>query len=97
MFTELNIIYPNNNCNEKILNLLCMEKEKFMQFEDCIDYLIYEDTYSDKIVYIIQWQSKESMRKVNNDNDSKTNLKDNLLKLQKFPSEVYYLNEITKN
>ena len=94
MFTELNIIYPNKSCNEKILDLLQKEKEKFMRFKNCIDYSIHKDSYSDKIIYIIKWDSKDDMQNSNYDNDYKTNLKEKMLLLQKFPSEVYYLKEI---
>ena len=74
MFIELNIIYPNRNCDEKISHLLQDEKKKFMQFKNCIDYSIYADTYSDKIFYIIKWATKEDMENSNYDNDYKTNL-----------------------
>ena len=93
MFIELIIIYPFKKSREKIINLLIMQKNHLLTSKKCIEYLLNEDTYSDKIICIIKWASKEHMKTSIDNKEHKKNL-EMMANLQKFPSEVYYLNEV---
>ena len=92
MFIELTIIYPLKSTYKKILNLLEQHKEKLSLERDCIEFNIYNDTYSDKIIHIIKWTSKDSM-KLAIDNKAHRKIIEDMLNLQKFPAEVYRLEE----
>ena len=95
MFTELNIIYPNKNCNQQILELLKNEKELFVKIKNCLNYSIYNDTYSNKIIFTIKWHSKEDMQIANEDfSKQRKRYKEKLMKFQQFPTEVFYLDQI---
>ena len=92
MFIQLTILYPLKSSYKKINSLLSKEKEDLMTSNKCIEYLIYRDTYSDKIIYIIKWESKDIMKNSINDKEHIERVKA-MLNLQKFPAEVYYLEE----
>ena len=96
MFIELIIIYPFKKSREKIINLLKSQKNQLLLSGKCFEYLLNEDTYSDKIICIIKWQSKDQMKNAIGNKDHKKNLKA-MVNLQKFPSEVYHLNEIEES
>jgi len=93
MFIELTIIYPFKNTHQKISQLLKKQREDLLSSKKCIKYSIYNDTYLNKIIYIIKWDSKDTMK---NSISTKTHKKrlEEMLVLQKFPSEVYHLEEI---
>ena len=93
MFIELTIIYPFKNTHQKISDLLKKQREDFLSLKKCIKYSIYNDTYLNKIIYIIKWDSKDIMRNSISTNTHKKRLEE-MLVLQQFPSEVYHLEEI---
>ena len=93
MFIELTIIYPFKKSREKIINLLKFQKNNLLDSNKCLEYLINEDTYSDKIICIIKWPSKDTMKTSIGNKEHRKNL-EAMVSLQKFPSEVFYLNEI---
>ena len=93
MFIELKILYPFKQSREEIIKLLTIQKDTLLKLKKCNEYLLNEDTYSDKIVCIIKWETKEHMKTSVSKKDYKKNL-EKMVKLQKFPPEIYYLNEI---
>ena len=93
MFIELTIIYPFKKSREKIINLLKSQKNNLLDSNKCLEYLINEDTYSDKIICIIKWASKDIMKTSIGNKEHRKNL-EAMVSLQKFPSEVFHLNEI---
>ena len=92
MFIELTIIYPFKSSHKKILSLLERHKEKLSTERDCVEFNIYNDTYSDKIIHIIKWTSKDSMKLII-DNKTHKKIIEEMLNFQKFPAEVYRLEE----
>ena len=92
MFIEMTILYPFSNTKKKLLNILEKQKENFLLIKDCLEYSIYNDTYSNKIIHFIKWSSKDSMK---DSVDKKTHKKriEEIMNLQKFPAEVYRLEE----
>ena len=96
MFIELTIIYPFKKSREKIINLLKSQKNNLLDSNKCLEYLINEDTYSDKIICIIKWSSKDTMKTSIGNKEHRKNL-EAMVSLQKFPSEVFHLNEIKES
>ena len=90
MFIELTILYPFKSTYKKIIHLLESQKKELDLSNKCIEYSIYKDTYSDKIFYMIKWESKEIMRNVIDEKKHKK-IVEEMLNLQKFPGEVYRL------
>ena len=92
MFIEMTILYPFSNTQKKLLDFLDKQKEELILLDACIEFSIYNDTYSNKIIHVIKWQSKDHMK---NSIDKKTYKKrvEEIMKLQKFPAEVYRLEE----
>ncbi|MBJ48795.1 MAG: hypothetical protein CMG59_06515 [Candidatus Marinimicrobia bacterium] len=92
MFIEMNLIYPFKSTRKKIIHSLEKYKLDIEKLDDCIEFNIYKDTYSEKIIYMIKWTSWESM----NENTDKEKFKkrvEEMMNLQKFPAEVYRLEE----
>ena len=83
---------PFKSSYKKILRLIDSQKEELELSNKCIEYSIYKDTYSDKIFYMIKWESKEIMKTVIDDKKHKKMVEE-MLSLQKFPAEVYRLEE----
>ena len=92
MFIQLTILYPLKSSYKKLIKLLNNEKEDFVASNKCIEYSIYKDTYSNKIINIIKWKSKDIMKDSIDDKEHENRVK-SILDLQKFPPEVYYLEE----
>ena len=61
MFIELTIIYPFKNTHQKISQLLKKQREDLLSSKKCIKYSIYNDTYLNKIIYIIIINYKKHM------------------------------------
>tara|TARA_B100001750_G_C15152259_1_gene420163 strand:- start:170 stop:454 length:285 start_codon:yes stop_codon:yes gene_type:complete len=93
MFIELTIIYPFKNTHSKIADLLKKQKEDLLSSRKCVEYSIYNDTYLNKIIHIIKWESKDTMKASISTKTHRKRLEE-MLNLQKFPSEVYHLEEI---
>jgi len=96
MFIEVTIIYPFGKSREKIINLLKSQKNHLLTSNKCFEYLINEDTYSDKIICIVKWGSKDEMKTAIGNKEHRKNL-EAMVSLQKFPSEVYHLTEIEES
>ena len=92
MFIEMTILYPFSNTKKKLLENLEKQKEELLLIDSCVKYSIYNDTYSNKIIYIVKWISKDDMK---DSIDRKTHRKriEQIMNLQKFPAEVYRLEE----
>ena len=92
MFIEMTILYPFNNTRTKLLDALSKQKEELITLDSCIEFTIYNDTYANKILPIITWMSNATM-KVSIDRQSHKKRVEEILNLQKFPAEVYRLEE----
>ena len=92
MFIEMTILYPFSNTCKKLLDCLDKQKQELILIDSCIDFSIYNDTYSNKIIHIIKWESKDAM-KMSIDKKSYKKRIEEILNLQKFPAEVYRLEE----
>ena len=92
MFIELTILYPFKSSYKKIIHLLELQKKELELSNKFIEYSIYKDTYSNKIFYMIKWESKEIMKNII-DNEKYKKIVEEMLSLQKFPAEVYRLEE----
>ena len=93
MLTELTIIYPHKSNRNKLIELINKQKKYFLTFTDCKEFNIHQDMHSEKIFIISKWPSKDAI------NDS-LNIKayqkqlTQMVNLQKFPAEVYRLEDI---
>ena len=94
MLIELTLMYPFKSTRKKILDYLEKYKHDVETLDECIEFNIYKDTYSDKIIYIIKWTSKESMTEKTDEKKYKKRVEE-IMNLQKFPAEVYRLEENT--
>ena len=93
MLTEITIIYPHKS-NRKILeDLIHKQKEYLLNSSTCKEFNIFEDTYSDKIFTISKWDSKEDLKEAIDVKEHRGHLK-KIVNLQKFPAEVYRLEEL---
>ena len=93
MLTELTIIYPHQSSRKTLIKLIEKQKEYLLSSSNCKEFKIYEDTYSDKIFTTSKWDSKEELKDAVNMKDHKNHLK-KIVNLQKFPAEVYRLENI---
>ena len=94
MLIELTLMYPFKSTRKKILDYLEEYKHDVETLDECIEFNIYKDTYSDKIIYIIKWISKEAMTEKTDQKKYKKRVEE-IMNLQKFPAEVYRLEENT--
>lgn len=92
MFIEMNLMYPFKSTRKKIIQSLEQYKHDIEKLDDCIEFNIYKDTYSEKIIYMIKWTSWESMHE-NTDKEKFKKRVEEMMNLQKFPAEVYRLEE----
>tara|TARA_Y100001970_G_C13830940_1_gene649650 strand:- start:157 stop:441 length:285 start_codon:yes stop_codon:yes gene_type:complete len=92
MFIEMTILYPFSNTRTKLVDTLNKQKQELTTLDSCIEFSIYNDTYSNKIIHIVKWTSKDEM-KVSIDRKSHKKRVEEILNLQKFPAEVYRLEE----
>ena len=93
MLTELTIIYPHQSSRKTLIKLIEKQKEYLLSSSTCKEFEIYEDTYSDKIFTTSKWDSKEELKDAIDMKDHKNHLK-KIVNLQKFPAEVYRLENI---
>tara|TARA_Y100001970_G_scaffold282483_1_gene395405 strand:+ start:660 stop:944 length:285 start_codon:yes stop_codon:yes gene_type:complete len=93
MLTELTIIYPHQSSRKTLIKLIEKQKEYLLSSGNCKEFEIYEDTYSDKIFTTSKWDSKEELKDAVDMKDHKNHLK-KIVNLQKFPAEVYRLENI---
>ena len=93
MLTELTIIYPHKSNRNKLISLIEEQKNNLLKSSNCKGFDIYEDTYSEKIFTITKWSSKEDLKDAIDMKEHKTQLT-KLVCLQKFPSEVYRLENL---
>ena len=93
MLTELTIIYPHKSNRNKLIDLIEQQKKQLLQYSNCKDFSIYQDTYSDKIFTISKWNSKEELKEAVDMKEHKGHLT-KIVNLQKFPAEVYRLENL---
>jgi len=93
MLTELTIIYPHKSNRKTLINLIEKQKQYLLTSSNCKEFNIYEDTYSDKIFTISKWHTKEDLKDTVDMKEHKAHLT-KIVNLQKFPAEVYRLENL---
>ena len=93
MLTEITIIYPHKSNRNALIELIKKQKDYLTNSSNCKEYLIYQDTYSDKIFTISKWSSREDLKDAIDVKEHKEHLA-KIVNLQKFPAEVYRLEDL---
>ena len=93
MLTELTIIYPHKSNRNMLIDLIEKQKKYLLTSSNCKEFNIYEDTYSDKIFTISKWLSKEDLKDAIDVKEHRDHLA-KIVNLQKFPAEVYRLENL---
>ena len=93
MLTEITIIYPHKSNRKTLIELIQKQKEYLLTSSSCKEFSIFEDTYSEKIFTISKWTSKEELKDAIDVKEHRKHL-EKIVNLQKFPAEVYRLENI---
>ena len=93
MLTEITIIYPHKSNRKSLIELIQKQREYLLNSSSCKEFNILEDTYSEKIFTISKWSSKEDLKEAIDVKDHRKHL-EKIVNLQKFPAEVYRLENL---
>tara|TARA_Y100000768_G_scaffold303488_1_gene237396 strand:+ start:1678 stop:1962 length:285 start_codon:yes stop_codon:yes gene_type:complete len=93
MLTEITIIYPHKSNRKSLVDLIQKQKDYFLNSSNCKEFRIFEDTYSEKIFTISKWSSKDDLKEAIDVKEHRKHL-EKIVNLQKFPAEVYRLEDI---
>ena len=93
MLTEITIIYPHKSNRKSLIELIQKQREYLLNSSSCKEFNILEDTYSEKIFTISKWISKEDLKEAIDVKEHRKHL-EKIVNLQKFPAEVYRLENL---
>ena len=93
MLTEITIIYPHKSNRKSLIELIQRQREYLLNSSSCKEFNILEDTYSEKIFTISKWSSKEDLKDAIDVKEHRKHL-EKIVNLQKFPAEVYRLENL---
>jgi len=93
MLTEITIIYPHKSNRKSLIELIQKQREYLLNSSRCKEFNILEDTYSEKIFTISKWSSKEDLKEAIDVKEHRKHL-EKIVNLQKFPAEVYRLENL---
>ena len=93
MLTEITIIYPHKSNRKSLIELIQKQREYLLNSSSCREFNILEDTYSEKIFTISKWSSKEDLKEAIDVKEHRKHL-EKIVNLQKFPAEVYRLENL---
>ena len=93
MLTEITIIYPHKSNRKLLIELIQKQREYLLNSSSCKEFNILEDTYSEKIFTISKWSSKEDLKEAIDVKEHRKHL-EKIVNLQKFPAEVYRLENL---
>ena len=93
MLTEITIIYPHKSNRKSLIELIQKQREYLLNSSNCKEFNILEDTYSEKIFTISKWSSKEDLKEAIDVKEHRKHL-EKIVNLQKFPAEVYRLENL---
>ena len=93
MLTEITIIYPHKSNRKSLIELIQKQREYLLNSSSCKEFNILEDTYSEKIFTISKWNSKEDLKEAIDVKEHRKHL-EKIVNLQKFPAEVYRLENL---
>ena len=93
MLTEITIIYPHKSNRKSLMELIQKQREYLLNSSSCKEFNILEDTYSEKIFTISKWSSKEDLKEAIDVKEHRKHL-EKIVNLQKFPAEVYRLENL---
>ena len=93
MLTEITIIYPHKSNRKSLIELIQKQREYLLNSSSCKEFNILEDTYSEKIFTISKWSSKEDLKDAIDVKEHRKHL-EKIVNLQKFPAEVYRLENL---
>ena len=93
MLTEITIIYPHKSNRKSLIELIQKQREYLLNSSGCKEFNILEDTYSEKIFTISKWSSKEDLKEAIDVKEHRKHL-EKIVNLQKFPAEVYRLENL---
>ena len=93
MLTEITIIYPHKSNRKSLIELIQKQREYLLNSSSCKEFNILEDTYSEKIFTISKSISKEDLKEAIDVKEHRKHL-EKIVNLQKFPAEVYRLENL---